>query len=197
VRLALRVARRYARRPRFLGPLERVFLRPRVRLAVHHRHDRSVERVTVAPRLHVTIAGRHVTRPAAVRLHASARAPVSRHSVVVRSQSSQLVERIERRSTRVERVYFPAVAAVAPDAAPAGPVAHRVPAAPVYLRRLAPAPAQAPDRPGPAQPSAARPAEPPSAGPSGPELDVTRLTDRVLTAIDARLLAERERLGRP
>jgi hypothetical protein len=163
-------------------------------LQTHVRRDVHVD---LQPRIELTVvrptAGAH-TRT--VRETASAGATLERleavHELVLRNTSvlaaERLLERALTRSRRVEVLVRPGPAGRLPAAEPSG-----VPPALVVQRAAAPERSERAEthrEPWPFEEPRPRP-------PAPADVDVGHLTDRVVAAIDHRLTAHAERLGRP
>lgn len=195
LRAGERIAARHGMRRRALGPLERVLVRRARPLTVVRRVESTLRRtVTIAPRVALRVV---VVRPSAPEpgRETIERTLVRRLETRTERSTRALRERLEARRTR---------STSAPSARPAllerepraGSAASAAPGAPpelVLARTAAPA---TPARDENASPRGGSPGADPSPGAERP-LDVGHLTDKVLSAIDRRLVAERERLGRP
>jgi hypothetical protein len=199
---------RWDRRVISPGPLGLLFLRaPEARRATQGDslttvnvdrsvHVRSDMHLRLNPRISLVLV-RNATAPAAGA--AGPATPQSVRNLVLRDttalRTERLLTRLLDRGVRVEGAPAPRPGAAAPAAS--SPLAS--PRAGLVMRR-----GEAPDEPAPgrARPAAygdPGPLTPPSADPAPPPsaVDVGRLTDQVLSAIDHRIVAHSERLGRP
>jgi hypothetical protein len=176
-----------------------------------HTHLHSSLAVRVMPRLRVALGPSPVHGDTERGYAVPAPAVVLRGAVAERAQ--RLVERVLAQGVRLE-ARTPAAAAIAgsspADAIPVGAVPDwgtPVPSVVVNQRERADAEPPAGDPgTGPTAPAAARPAVLAGAGaPRAPAnvaggpvpLDLAKVADQVLATIDRRIVAERERLGRP
>ena len=122
-------------------------------------------------------------RPVPRTLAAGPRGRSGRAAAPVRPATGTLVARVAGAHRRIER----------PARGAAGP---RQPAGPVVAAEHAVAAGQRPAGP-PAEPPPPATAKPPPGGPGGmPPVDLDQLTDQIVTRLDHRLIAHRERFGR-
>jgi hypothetical protein len=193
---------RWDRRVVWPGPLGLVFRTPP--LPGRPPRAREAVRPLVLPRLHRSLnvdlrpaISLTVVRPAAEttrveRIEAgSERVDLSR--LVIRNTSALLAERmLERALSRSRRVELLVRAEHSVTPAPAGDRMRAALPPELVVQRGTPAP---PDPRG--EPESDRPPAAPLAvrEPAAPELDLGRLTDQVVSAIDGRLTVHAERLG--
>lgn len=114
------------------------------------------------------------------------------------ARTDRLVERLAHRHTRVEQGWPPGPpsrGAPARATAPQTPGLGTTLPLPVVVRQAAAAPERQPS-PALSSTASARPEGPERAPSAWDAAQLTRLTDQVLRAIDQRVIAQRERLGR-
>jgi hypothetical protein len=202
---ALRLMRRYRLRPHVPGGPGLVFRR-----VVQHRPT-SVSNTFVSQQLR-TAMGCGARDLHIVRRHELRTQQVQQLPRVERQGAETFFERIASRSERVERV--PSRVHAPPDrrlwvvAAPDRSRSHEAPTLPsvpaptahelvtrrLRIERREPAPHTDAT---PAVAAAAQGATPATPAVAPPVVDVARLADQVIDVIDRRIVAQRERLGRP
>jgi hypothetical protein len=196
------------RRPtRWTNVTNRVFrlIGPQVRLELAPRIELTLVRPPAAGPQRAAEAG-FAAPPATVEVRVGAAAPSNVDMLVIRTRArtvcERFAERLFARSIRVEPTAPGAAATAAPlQARPALPE-PRFPTlavrcfAPVEVRRLG-AEGSAATAQQPATNGAHFPAPATTAAAIAAPFEVDRMTDQVLAAIDRRLIAQRERLGRP
>jgi hypothetical protein len=201
---ALQVMLRYRVRPHVPGGPGLVFRR------VVQRRPTSVSNTFVSPQMR-TVIGYGARDLHIVRRHELRTQRVQRLLRVERQGPETFFERIASRSERVERLPTPVHAppgrrlrvVATPDRsrlpeAPSlpsvpAPTAHELVTRRLRIERREPAP-HTDAAPAVAAGQGAAPA-PPAVAP--PAVDVARLADHVIDVIDRRIVAQRERLGRP
>jgi hypothetical protein len=184
-----------------------VLLVPRSRDAAWHLHVAGT-RVNVAQRIALTEAPPAAERaPVAASVAATATVVLARFrhstSTVRVREALTLVQHTHTRGIRVEPGAGPAAAApgamqllAPPPAAAAIPAPVAPPPPPLVVARPGPSAPEPPtlDAREPARAGRRDRAAPPALG-SAPSIDVERITDSVLGALDRRLIAHRERYG--
>jgi hypothetical protein len=172
-------------------PLAMVVARPWRFQAITQRH-RQTFNLRIAPHLHLRL---HAWRRASEVNDARATMPLPARSVeaiaAAHDRAKRFVEYVHARARRVDATFG---SAAAPVNAPVSRVVRRLAPATSVMRAVGPSP-EAPAT------LASRLAAPSSArhgatkGP--PAIDLERLTEHVIKGIDRRIIAQRERFGRP
>jgi hypothetical protein len=214
--LARAIGARYTARSRWAGPAGLIFRRPQPGLTIQQvRHEAHAH---FSPRLALTLlawspppvlaavreAGTGLQMPVS-RLERRLEMHLLQRSVIERTEterSERFTRRFVERGERVESVRqrpgtaaLPVTRADAPAASlaqPAPRLLYRPPSA-ATVSEAGQAPVAFPRDAAPRQPL---PAQRASLAPELAPADINRLTDQVIQAIDHRIIAQRERLGR-
>jgi hypothetical protein len=199
---------RHHRRARALPPLDTVvLLMPRARDAAWHLHV-AHSQVDVTPHIGVTIVAERATARSAVPAITPVASVRMHHSTsTVRIEAARtLVEHAHTRAVRVEPGRAPVAALSSTPAQITGrpqlttstPVPSLQDDPPLVVVRPTPSSPDPPPTvlaaPEPVR-SARRDSDTPSAPAPAPSIDVERITDSVLSALDRRVIAHRERYG--